>query len=35
MKHLAIFAALLAPVVALAEPSPADWSAVTLSLIHI
>ena len=29
MKHLAIFAALLAPVVALAEPSPADWSAVT------
>ena len=29
MKHLAIFAALLAPVVALAEPSPADWPAVT------
>ena len=29
MKHLAIFAALLAPVAALAEPSPADWSAVT------
>ena len=29
MKHLAIFAALLAPVAAAAEISPADWPAVT------
>ena len=29
MKHLAILAALLAPVAALADPNPADWDAVT------
>ena len=29
MKHLAIFAALLAPVAAAAEIFPADWPAVT------
>ena len=29
MKHLAILAALLAPVSALADPNPSDWDAVT------
>lgn len=29
MKHLAILAALLSPTVALADPNPADWDAVT------
>lgn len=29
MKHFAILAALIAPIAALADPSPADWDAVT------
>ena len=28
MKHLAILAALIAPVAAIADPNPADWDAV-------